>query len=96
MDIHSQGGGIHYTVNCVRQATQEELLSSLKTRLTAMMKYGTTTLEAKTGYGLDLHSEIKMLQAIKMAGQEHPMSLSVTYCGAHAVPKLVYYYMFCK
>lgn len=89
MDIHSSGGGIYYTVNCVHQASVEQLSSSLSTRLSAMLRCGTTTVEAKTGYGLDLENEVKMLRAIEKTRKEHPMSVSVTYCGAHAVPKLV-------
>ena len=90
MDIHAQGGGIHYTVDCVHKATPEILYQSLVTRLSSMMQYGTTTAEAKSGYGLDLENEVKMLQVLNKAQTEHPMSLSVTYCGAHAVPKYVH------
>ena len=87
MDIHAQGGGIHYTVNHVHQATPDDLYHSLVPRLSSMMRYGTTTAEAKTGYGLDLESEVKMLRVLERARGEHPMTLSVTYCGAHAVPR---------
>ena len=86
MDIHSSGGGIYYTVGCVRQAHVDQL-ASFSDRLSAMMRCGTTTVEAKTGYGLDLESEVKMLRAIERVRKEHPISVSVTYCGAHAVPK---------
>lgn len=89
MDIHSKGGGIHYTVNCVRQASVKELSSSLSSRLSAMLCCGTTTVEAKSGYGLDLESEVKMLRVIEEVRKEHPVSVSMTYCGAHAVPKSV-------
>ena len=87
MDIHSSGGGIYYTVSCVHQAGLDQLASSFSKRLSAMMQCGTTTVEAKTGYGLDLDSEVKMLRAIEKVRKEHKMSVSVTYCGAHAVPK---------
>ncbi|XP_041379330.1 LOW QUALITY PROTEIN: probable imidazolonepropionase [Gigantopelta aegis] len=87
MDIHQQGGGIHYTVNCVRQASPDQLYASLIDRLSAMLRCGTTVVEAKSGYGLDTTTEIKMLQVLNRARQEHPISLSITYCGAHAVPK---------
>ena len=87
MDIHAQGGGIHYTVDCVRKATPEQLYESLVSRLSAMMRYGTTTVEAKSGYGLDVEAEVKMLKVLDRARKEHPITLSVTYCGAHAVPK---------
>lgn len=87
MEIHQKGGGIHYTVDCVRNSTFDELYSSLDKRLWSMLRYGTTTVEAKSGYGLDTETEIKMLKVLKRANEEHPMSLSITYCGAHAIPK---------
>ena len=87
MDIHASGGGIYYTVSCVHKAGLDQLAASFSKRLSAMMKCGTTTVEAKTGYGLDLDSEVKMLRAIEIVRKEHKMSVSVTYCGAHAVPK---------
>lgn len=87
MDIHAKGGGIHYTVDCVRRATVEQLYTSLDRRLTTMMTMGTTMVEAKSGYGLDLENELKMLRVIERAKREHAMTISSTYCGAHAVPK---------
>lgn len=87
MDIHAKGGGIHYTVNCVRQATAEQLYESLKNRLLSMLRCGTTVVEAKSGYGLDLDNELKMLRVIERAKRDHLMTISSTYCGAHAVPK---------
>ena len=87
MDIYAMGGGIHYSVDCVRKASSDELYSSLSARLTAMLQSGTTLVEAKSGYGLDLENETKMLQAIERAKREHPVSISSTYCGAHAIPK---------
>ena len=89
MEIHERGGGIHYTVNCTRQSTSDELYQSLNKRLWTMLRYGTTTVETKSGYGLNTESEVKMLQVLKRANEEHPISLSITYCGAHAVPKFV-------
>ncbi len=87
MEIHSKGGGIHYTVNCVRMASFDTLYSSLSERLWAMLRCGTTLVEAKSGYGLDLGNEYKMLRVIEKAKKDHPISISSTYCGAHAVPK---------
>ena len=87
MDIHAKGGGIHYTVECVRQATPTQLYDSLRPRLEAMLSRGTTTLEAKSGYGLTLEAELKMLQVLERAKRELPLTISSTYCGAHAVPK---------
>ena len=89
MDIHSKGGGIHYTVDCVRQASIDQLYDSLSQRLSSMLRCGTTLVEAKSGYGLDFDNEYKMLQVIEKAKREHQISLSTTYCGAHAVPKWV-------
>ena len=87
MDIHAKGGGIHYTVNCVRQATPEQLYASLDCRLSAMLACGTTVVEAKSGYGLTLEHELKMLNVIERAKKDHAMTVSSTYCGAHAIPK---------
>ena len=87
MDIHAKGGGIHYTVSCVHRATAEQLYDSLQHRLSAMLCSGTTLVEAKSGYGLDLDNELKMLRVIERAKKEHNMTVSSTYCGAHAVPK---------
>ena len=87
MDIHAMGGGIHYTVDQVRQATPTELYDALRRRLEAMLSCGTTTLEAKSGYGLSLEAELKMLRVLEQAKQDTPLTISSTYCGAHAVPK---------
>ncbi len=87
MDIHAIGGGIHYTVRQVQQATCEQLYDSLAHRLSLMLQGGTTLVEAKSGYGLTLEDELKMLRVIERAREEHSISLSTTYCGAHAVPK---------
>ncbi len=87
MDIHAVGGGIHYTVCQVQQASCEQLYKSLAHRLTLMLQGGTTLVETKSGYGLTLEDESKMLRVIERAREEHPISVSTTYCGAHAVPK---------
>ena len=87
MDIHAMGGGIHFTVNCVHRASFDQLYTSLSERLWVMLRGGTTVVEAKSGYGLDLENELKMLNVIEKAKQEHPVTISSTYCGAHAVPK---------
>ena len=87
MDIHAAGGGIHYTVERVQQATPTELYETLKPRLQAMLSCGTTTVEAKSGYGLTLDAELKMLQVLERAKKEMPLTISSTYCGAHAVPR---------
>lgn len=85
-DILAAGGGILHTVRMTRQATRAELLKSLMTRLSSMMDYGTTTVEVKSGYGLDLDTERRMLEVIAEADDRHPMDVVSTFCGAHAVP----------
>ncbi|XP_069846504.1 probable imidazolonepropionase [Dipodomys merriami] len=87
MEIHRAGGGIHFTVERTRQAPEEELFGALQQRLQCMVRAGTTLVECKSGYGLDLPTELKMLRVIQRARRELPMGISATYCGAHAVPK---------
>jgi len=84
--IAEQGGGIISTVRATRAATKKELKKSAARRLDAMMQHGTTSVEIKSGYGLDEDSEIKMLEAIKELNKEHPMSIIPTFLGAHAFP----------
>lgn len=86
MDIHSKGGGIGYTVRCTCQASEEELYASLSSRFSAMLKNGTTLVEAKSGYGLDKENEVKMLKVIERARRDHTIGISSTYCGAHSIP----------
>lgn len=87
MDVHRAGGGIHFTVEHTRAATTSELLGSLGSRLTRMLRAGTTLVECKSGYGLELQTEVKMLEVIEKARRSLPINISSTYCGAHAVPK---------
>ncbi|KAK3101029.1 hypothetical protein FSP39_000365 [Pinctada imbricata] len=87
MEVHAAGGGIHYTVEKTRNASEEELYCSLVERLYSMLSTGTTCVECKSGYGLEVDTEIKMLSVIEKARKEVPISISCTYCGAHAVPK---------
>ena len=87
MDVHNSGGGIGYTVEHVRRASEEELYSSLRERLLRMLRTGTTLVEAKSGYGLDTESEMKMLRVIERAKKDLPIEISSTFCGAHSVPK---------
>ncbi|KAL9959748.1 hypothetical protein ACROYT_G033103 [Oculina patagonica] len=87
MDIHKAGGGIGFTVEHVRKATEEELYTSLRKWLLRMLRSGTTLVEAKSGYGLDVESEMKMLRVIEKAKKELPIEISSTFCGAHSVPK---------
>ncbi len=88
-DILAAGGGILKTVNATRAATLDELIDSLRARLDAALALGTTTMEAKSGYGLDADTEWKMLEAIRdiQSGDErHPVDLAPTLLFAHAVP----------
>lgn len=86
MEIMEAGGGIASTVRATRGATLQELVDQSRFRLDAMLRLGTTTAEVKTGYGLDLESELRMLQAIALLDQDHPVDLVPTFLGAHAVP----------
>jgi imidazolonepropionase len=87
MEILKRGGGIFYTVNETRKASLTQLFQQSKKRLDTMLSYGTTTCEAKTGYGLDVETEIKMLKVQKKLQEGHPMDLVSTFLGAHAIPK---------
>ncbi|HEX2022578.1 MAG TPA: imidazolonepropionase [Candidatus Thermoplasmatota archaeon] len=85
-DILAAGGGILHTVRLTRQATRAELLKALLTRLSSMLEYGSTTVEVKSGYGLDLETERRLLQVIREADERHPVDVVSTFMGAHAVP----------
>ncbi|WP_312091339.1 imidazolonepropionase [Aminipila sp.] len=86
LDILRAGGGILDTVRHTRQASFEELYNKSFDFLDEMMALGVTTCEAKSGYGLDMENEIKMLQAVKALEQNHPMDMVSTFMGAHAIP----------
>lgn len=87
MEVHKAGGGIHYTVEHTRKASEEELYASFKNRLETIRSAGTTLVECKSGYGLDVDTEVKMLRVIERAKRDMAIGISSTYCGAHAVPK---------
>lgn len=87
MDIHQAGGGINFTVEHTEAASEEELFRSFKQRLQRMLRAGTTLVECKSGYGLKLETELKMLRVIERAQREMDIGISSTYCGAHSVPK---------
>ena len=84
-EIAAEGGGILSTVNGVRGASLNSLTESLRRRAGEFLECGTTTIEAKSGYGLDLANELKMLRAIKAANEAGPLELVATFLGAHAV-----------
>ena len=87
LDILAQGGGIYSTVNATRKATKEELFEKAWKSLDEMLLLGVTTVEAKSGYGLNLATEIKQLEVAKELNDFHPVDIISTYLGAHAIPK---------
>ncbi|HEX9923918.1 MAG TPA: imidazolonepropionase [Anaerolineae bacterium] len=86
MEIMEAGGGIVSTMKATRAATVEQLVAETRPRLDAMLALGTTTVEIKTGYGLDTGSELTMLRAIAALDAVHPAGLIPTFLGAHAIP----------
>ncbi len=86
MEIMAAGGGIVSTMRATRAASVDELVQETLPRLAQMLHLGTTTAEVKTGYGLDLGSELKMLEAIAILDQIQPIDLVPTFLPAHAVP----------
>jgi len=86
LEILESGGGILKTVKATRKAPLTQLIKNGKTILNRMMEYGTTTIETKSGYGLDTENEIKSLLAAKEMNLEHPIDIVSTFLGAHAVP----------
>jgi imidazolonepropionase len=85
-EIAQAGGGILATVNATREASEAELLASALPRLTALHQQGVTTIEIKSGYGLDTKSEMKMLNVANQLGNELPVTIQRTFLGAHALP----------
>jgi imidazolonepropionase len=86
-DILAEGGGILRTVRAVREASDAELRSNLLGHLDTMLAHGTTTVEVKSGYGLDTETELRMLDVIRQADEQHPIDVVPTFMGAHAVPE---------
>jgi imidazolonepropionase len=84
--IAEAGGGILNTITHVRAASKKELKKQTLRSMNAMMKHGTTTVEIKSGYGLDFDSEVKMLEAINELKDEEMMTVVPTFIGAHAYP----------
>ncbi|MBB6217555.1 imidazolonepropionase [Anaerosolibacter carboniphilus] len=87
MEIMERGGGIINSVRATKEATKEELHRVGKKRLDSMLSFGVTTVEGKSGYGLDYDTEIKQLEVMDTLNQEHPIDIVKTFLGAHAVPK---------
>lgn len=85
-EIAAQGGGIISTVSATRKADHEALFVAAKDRLNTLLKEGVTTVEIKSGYGLDTVNEIKMLEVAEQLNQHHPIDIKKTFLGAHALP----------
>ncbi|UST90667.1 imidazolonepropionase [Pseudomonas siliginis] len=85
-EIAAQGGGIASTVRATREATEHELFASAAKRLKSLMRDGVTTVEMKSGYGLDLANERKLLRVIRRLAEELPISVRSTCLAAHALP----------
>lgn len=85
-EIAAQGGGIVATVSATRAASQKVLFAQSEKRLRAMIKEGVTSIEIKSGYGLDLDSERKMLTVARQLGKKYDIHISTTYLAAHALP----------
>ena len=85
-EIAARGGGIQATVEATRAATYDALVDLGKTRLNRMLLHGTTTVEAKSGYGLSLDDELKQLRVVQALDSIHPIDLVPTFLGAHVVP----------
>ena len=86
MEIMARGGGIVSTVSATRKASLQELVDTGKKRLDSLLSFGVTTVEGKSGYGLDHDTEIRQLQAMKELDAIHPVDIVRTFLGAHAVP----------
>lgn len=86
MDIMNAGGGIHATMRMTREATEDELFEQTWERLDSFLKHGVTTVESKSGYGMDKETELKQLHVMKLLQDKHPIDLVPTFMGAHAVP----------
>jgi imidazolonepropionase len=85
-DIAANGGGIVSTVAATRSASPEDLMTATRTRLDEMLACGTTTAEVKSGYGLELEAELKMLRALRQLCASHAVDVVPTFMGAHEIP----------
>ena len=85
-EIAENGGGILTSIKGVRNASEDELVERVKKRMTRFLNLGTTTIEAKSGYGLDTESELKSLRVLDRVRRDHPIDIVPTFLGAHAFP----------
>lgn len=86
-EIAAKGGGIHGTVQKTRAVSPEELIALCEKRLDYFLSSGTTTMEAKSGYGLDLKNELKQLEVIAALNSLHPVDIIPTFMGPHEIPE---------
>ena len=86
LEILKRGGGILYSVKKTREAPKKKLIRNGLKLLDTMLSFGTTTVEAKSGYGLDVATELKLLEVIQELDQRHPIDVIPTFLGAHALP----------
>jgi imidazolonepropionase len=87
MEIMNSGGGIHATTRRTKSATREELFEESFERLNQFLRHGVTTVEAKSGYGMEWETELKQLEVAKLLNEKHVIDVVPTFMGAHAVPK---------
>ncbi|WML39426.1 imidazolonepropionase [Neobacillus sp. OS1-2] len=87
MDIMNAGGGIHATTRATKAASHEELFQASFGRLNQFLRHGVTTVEAKSGYGMEWETELKQLEVAKQLNEKHVIDVVSTFMGAHAVPK---------
>jgi imidazolonepropionase len=85
-EIAAAGGGIRSTVRATRAASPDELVELALPRLRRVLEHGTTTIEIKSGYGLTMADELKMLEAARRLGERQPVEVHANFCGAHEVP----------
>ncbi|HEY9576775.1 MAG TPA: imidazolonepropionase [Pseudobacillus sp.] len=86
MEIMNAGGGIHATTRMTRAASEDELIEQTIRRLDSFLAHGVTTIEGKSGYGMNLETELKQLRVIKKLKDKHVIDIVPTFMGAHAVP----------
>jgi imidazolonepropionase len=86
MEIMNKGGGIHATTRMTREASEEDLIEQTAKRLDSFLQHGVTTIEGKSGYGMNLETELKQLTVMRKLQKTHPIDLVPTFMGAHAVP----------
>ncbi len=87
LDILRAGGGILSSVRAVKEASEEKLFQTTLENVLSALSFGTTTIEIKSGYGLDTETELKMLRVIDRIRRETPLDVAITFMGAHAVPQ---------